>query len=235
MEIIVFLQHPECANRIKHLSYGYQLDFHKFQTWSSDVGSGETKRLPDRFVPPFSSLWFQSWSLFSKNWALEKNATKATAKPNARTKNYGQLNILHHHNKSAPIIISSLENLSPVVWCLDGHRETVTCSRFFYPMICKAKDELFDIWCIQLTYHHLTDGSVQGLLGTYIKAQLSSLAYPSPHPPKKSRCKKWFPSIDCMCWSVLSWWKVYADKNGRRIGHYPPFLCGQFRKHWLNY
>ena len=84
LEIIAFLQHPECANRIKHLSYGYQLDFHKFQTWSSDVGSGETKRLPDRFVPPFSSLWFQSWALFSQNWALEKNATKATAKPDVQ-------------------------------------------------------------------------------------------------------------------------------------------------------
>ena len=84
LEIIAFLQHAECDNCIKHPSYGYQLDFHKFQTWSSDVGSGETKRLPDRFVPPFSSLWFQSWSLFSQNWALEKNATKATAKPNVQ-------------------------------------------------------------------------------------------------------------------------------------------------------
>ena len=130
------------------------------------------------------------------------------------------------------MIISSLENIFPVVYCLDGHKETVTCSPFFYPIICKAKDELFDIWCIQLTYHHPTDGSVQSLLGTYIKAQLSSLAYPSPHPPKKSRCKKWIPSIDCMCWSVLSWWKVYADKNGRGIGDYQyhPFLCGQFGK-----
>ena len=84
LEIIAFLQHPKCSNRIKQPSYRSQLDFHKFQTWSSDVGSGETKRLPDRFVPPFSSLWFQSWSLFSQNWALEKNATKATAKPDVQ-------------------------------------------------------------------------------------------------------------------------------------------------------
>ena len=81
LEIIAFLQHAECDNCIKHPSYGYQLDFHKFQTWSSDVGSGETKRLPDRFVPPFSSLWFQSWSLFHRIGRLRKTPQKLPQSP----------------------------------------------------------------------------------------------------------------------------------------------------------